>query len=248
MDTTAFFGTDPAQSVSQDGQNDTFLIQPGHSRFAGHQHRRQQDGLQRPGGHDLEHRAPPGRRPRRASSSTWPAGSTSSRPTRSTAIPSSLRRPPASTAGTIVGLDPGPDDRPTGAFGFIRIGGNATNFSAVTNDRLANFYVGGEAKNVNVLTPNGSRNFYFGKGLDTTTILTHSIENIFANRGAINSRVVSERMIGDIMLGGDVVDSTFLSGYVQGLAGVVSTIEQNLSSPHSPRRSRSRPPPRRPTG
>ncbi len=48
---------------------------------------------------------------------------------------------------------------------------------------LSNLYIGGETNNVAVLTPNGSRNLYFGKGLDTTTILTHSIENLYANRG-----------------------------------------------------------------
>ena len=44
----------------------------------------------------------------------------------------------------------------------------------------------------------------------------------------LNSRIVTERSIGNSMtFGGDVVNSTVLAGYLQGLAGVVSTIETN---------------------
>ena len=52
-----------------------------------------------------------------------------------------------------------------GQIGFVRIGGNATNFSTVlTNSQIANFYVGGETNNVNVLAPTSIRNLYFGRG------------------------------------------------------------------------------------
>ena len=134
------------------------------------------------------------------------------------------------TGGTIVTSYTDTSSAITGEIGFVRIGGNATNFSVATNHTMANFYVGGETNNVSVLTPDGSRNMYFGKGLDTTTILSHAIENLYANRGATNSNVVTLRMIGDVKLGGDVNNSTFLSGYNQSLASVASSVETNVTS------------------
>ena len=115
----------------------------------------------------------------------------------------------------------------------MRVGGNATNFSVVTNNYMSNMYIGGEANNVSVLTPNGARNFYFGKGFDTTTIYTHSIENLYANRGSLNSTIHSERQVGDMMIGGDVANGTFLSGYTLGLASAASTVQSNLASASS---------------
>ncbi len=100
-----------------------------------------------------------------------------------------------------------------GQFGYVRVGGNATNFTVETNDRLANLYIGGETDNILVVTPQGSRNISFGKGMDNVTILTHSIMSLQANRGAINSTVVSERPIGLFGTGGDVIDTQVLSGY-----------------------------------
>lgn len=119
----------------------------------------------------------------------------------------------------------------TGQIGFVRIGGNATNFTTFTNDKIADFYIGGETNNVTVLAPNGSRNLRFGRGLDTVSIYSHAIENLYANRGAINSRVVSDRMIGNLTIGGDVADSQFLSGYTQGLTGILSSATTNLNQP-----------------
>ncbi len=131
------------------------------------------------------------------------------------------------TGGTIVASLPDPTSGLTGQIGFIRVGGNATNFSVLTNSQIANFYVGGETNNVSVLAPTSIRNLYFGRGLDSTTILTHQIEDIQANRGMLNSRIVTERLIGNSTFGGDVVNSTVLAGYLEGLAGVISTIETN---------------------
>jgi hypothetical protein len=141
--------------------------------------------------------------------------------------------------GTIVGSFSDPAAGITGELGFVRVGGNATNFSVVTNDSLANMYIGGETNNVASLTPNGARNFFFGKGFDTTTILTHSIENLYANRGALNSSITSERQIGDLMIGGDVANTTVLSGYqfpivstsptLAGLLSLSSTVESSLA-------------------
>ena len=117
----------------------------------------------------------------------------------------------------------------TGQIGLVKVGGNATNFTTFTNDKLADYYVGGETNNVTILAPNGSRNLRFGRGLDTVSIYTHTIENLYANRGATNARVVSDRMIGNLSIGGDVADSQFLSGYVQNLSTVLSSATQNLS-------------------
>ncbi len=133
------------------------------------------------------------------------------------------------TGGTIVSSVTDQITAITGELGIVRIGGNATNFSLVTNNTLANLYIGGETNNVAVLTPNGSRNLYFGKGLDTTTILTHSIENLYANRDAIGSTVTSERMIGNFSVGGDVDNTTVLSGYQAGLASLESSAQSNIS-------------------
>ena len=115
----------------------------------------------------------------------------------------------------------------TGAIGDVRIGGNATNFAVNTNDKIGNYFVGGETNNISILAVNGSRNLYFGKGLDTANIRTHTIENLQANRGALNSQVISDRQIGNVAIGGDVVNTTIESGYRQQLATVLS----NPSSP-----------------
>ena len=162
--------------------------------------------------------------------------------------------------GTIVSSFSDPASGITGELGFVRIGGNATNLSVVTNNTLANLYIGGETNNVSILTPNGSRNFYFGKGFDTSSILTNSLENLYANRGMVNSTITSSRMIGDLMLGGDVINSTVLSGYQQGLTTATtglnsvasSEIQSNLGAaldhdpPHGPEHRRPRGPGRRP--
>lgn len=132
-------------------------------------------------------------------------------------------------AGTIISSLTDPTTGLTGQVGFIRVGGDATNFSVLTNSQIANFYVGGETDNVNVLAPTSIRNMYFGRGLDSTTILTNRIESVAANRGMLNSRIVTERSIGNSTFGGDVVNSTVLAGYLQGLGGVVATIQSNES-------------------
>ena len=131
------------------------------------------------------------------------------------------------TGGTIVASLPDPASGLIGQIGFIRVGGNATNFSVVTNTQIANFYVGGETNNISVLAPTSIRNLFFGRGMDSTTVLTNQIESIQANRGILNSRVVTGRTIGNMTIGGDVVNSTILAGYLQGLSGIVTSIENN---------------------
>ena len=66
--------------------------------------------------------------------------------------------------GTVVTSLPDQNTGITGQIGDVRVGGDATNFSVLTNDKLANFYIGGETRNVFLLTPTGSRNLHFGKG------------------------------------------------------------------------------------
>ena len=230
VDTTAFFGSDPTQSPAQDNQTDQFLVRL---------------GLPLSGGTSIVVNKVISNAQAGTTSSTGTPGSPTQKSVvfdvsgrislfQANEIDGNTQFAPASesfTGGTIVASFPDPTSQITGAIGFVRVGGNATNFSVATNNIMSNFYVGGETNNISVLTPNGSRNFYFGKGVDTTTIQTHSIENLYANRGMLNSRIVSGRMIGNIMLGGDVANSTVLSGYTQGLAGVASSIQQNLLNP-----------------
>ncbi len=109
--------------------------------------------------------------------------------------------------------------------GFVRVGGNATNLSVYSGDRINTFFVGGETNNIAILGVGGTRNLYFGKGMDQVRVLTNSIERLFANRGALNSSVSTERQIGNIELGGDVVGSNIASGY-----GFSSTIPANAAN------------------
>jgi hypothetical protein len=129
--------------------------------------------------------------------------------------------PFATNGGTLVSVQTATAAGAAGPIGSVRVGTNATNFSVVTPDKINTFFVGGETSNVNLLAATGSRNLYFGKGMDTVTIETHTIERLFANRGAINSNVTSDRQIGNIEFGGDVVGTTILSGYNQSLASAV---------------------------
>lgn len=120
----------------------------------------------------------------------------------------------------------------TGQIGFVRVGNNATNFSVQTNDRISNFFIGGETENVFLLAPEGSRNVYFGKGMDTTTILTHVIMSLQANRGALNSEVISNREIGQVIIGGDMVNTRILSGHQRNLDRIFQT--QDLGTVEEP--------------
>jgi hypothetical protein len=228
VDTTAFFGTTPADSPAQDGQNDEFLIKL---------------GLPESLGTSIIVKKIISNGEAGTTSSSGTVGSPTQKAVifdvngrinlfQANEIDGNTQYAPASQSflgGTIVASFTDTSSAITGEIGFVRVGGNATNFSVVTNHTLSNMYVGGEANNVSVLTPDGSRNFYFGKGFDTSSILSHSIENLQANRGAVNSSITTFRMIGDIKLGGDVDNSTFLSGYNQGLATAAETVESNLS-------------------
>lgn len=121
----------------------------------------------------------------------------------------------------------------TGTIGFVRVGGNATNFTTfaisndlsaspldgdVSNPKVSNFYIGQETNNVILVAPGGSRDVYFGRGMDNVQINTTLISNLFANRGAVNSNVISSRSISNAQFGGDVSDTNIQAGYSQLLA------------------------------
>ena len=119
----------------------------------------------------------------------------------------------------------------TGAIGNVRVGGNATNFSTVVfdpafggSDRIGNYSVGGETNNVLLVAPSGSRNVVFGKGMDNAIILSHVINTLEANRGAINSTVYSDRAISRVNVGGDVVGTTVLAGYQQNYPAIFDAV------------------------
>lgn len=119
--------------------------------------------------------------------------------------------------GTIVNSSPDVVNQITGQIGTVRIGGNATDFAAQTNDKVNTFFVGGETNHVFLLAPAGSRDLLFGKGMDNVTIHTHTISTLQANRGALNSDVTVDRSAGKVIIGGDAVNTNILSGYQQSL-------------------------------
>ena len=237
VDATKFFGTDPTKSPSQDGQNDEFLVNLGLPTAIGtsivvdkvisnsQAGTTSSTGTPNPATQKSVVFAVNGRI--NLFQANEIDGNTQNAPTIG-----------SFAGGTIVGSFADLTQGIVGQLGFIRIGGNATNFSAVTDTQLSNFFIGGETNNVSVLSPNGSRNFYFGKGADTTSILTHSIENLYANRGMLNTTITSGRQIGDLQIGGDVANSTVLSGYQSGpqvstqsgLQALASNVQSNLGS------------------
>src|SRR5208337_4782900 len=125
----------------------------------------------------------------------------------------------------------------TGQIGDIRIGGNATNFTAFalgtdlvssgadtpTGPQVSNFFIGGQTQNVILVAPSGSRNVFFGQGMDNVFINTEFIQNLQANRGAVGSAVTVKRNIGNMVMGGDVINTVIQSGYDQDLSAVANS-------------------------
>ena len=104
----------------------------------------------------------------------------------------------------------------TGAIGRFRVGGAATNLAVNvtgTQGRLTSFFIGGETNKVSVSATFGVRDAKFGLGMDTVSIQGDEIQQIEANRGAVGSSVLSATTIGRITVGGDVSNSSFLAGY-----------------------------------
>ncbi|OJW21464.1 MAG: hypothetical protein BGO49_13410 [Planctomycetales bacterium 71-10] len=119
----------------------------------------------------------------------------------------------------------------TGQIGYVRVGGDATNFTTFAtassiftsgagdtlDPKITNFMVGGETNNVMLIAPAGSRDVSFGRGMDNVVINSHVIDHLHANRGAVNSKVTVSRTLDNLKLGGDLVNSFIQSGYSQSL-------------------------------
>ena len=119
----------------------------------------------------------------------------------------------------------------TGQIGDVRVGGSATNFTTfMTEDplnvaasegqldaKISNFYIGGQTDNVLLMAPSGSRNIAFGLGMDNVTISSLSIASLRANRDALNSTVTVSRSIQNLLIGGDVQNTTVNVGEAQSL-------------------------------
>ncbi len=120
---------------------------------------------------------------------------------------------------------------PTGQIGDIRIGGDATNFTALVSEdpinaiaaegqldaKISNFFIGGQTNNVLLIAPSGSRNISFGLGMDNVTINSLAISSLRANRDASSSNVTVSRSIGNLLIGGDVSDTNVNVGESQSL-------------------------------
>jgi hypothetical protein len=238
VDTTAFFGTDPTKGLSganqatssgTGGQNNQFTITLGTPQFAG----------SRVIVNKLVTNSYTAPTPGTTTNATFQNGVTFNVTGRlgifqANEIDGSTTNAPAtfaSNGGVLVQVAPiSVASGELGEVGFIRVGGNATNFSVIANDRVNTYFVGGETNNIGIIAGGGTRNLFFGKGMDTATIKTHTIQKLFANRGAINSTVTSDRQIGNMQFGGDVIGTTIMSGYNQNLAAV----EQNPTAPPTP--------------
>ena len=99
------------------------------------------------------------------------------------------------TGGTILGSFADPLSGITGEIGFVRIGGNATNFSVTTNNTdLERLTCTSAARpTTSTISPPAARvTSTSARVRRTSTILTHSIENLYANRDAnLNSTIVT---------------------------------------------------------
>lgn len=128
----------------------------------------------------------------------------------------------------------------TAQIGDVRIGGNATNFTALAfnfsnlgdaDAKVGNFSIGGETDQVLLVAPGGSRNVVFGRGMDRVTINSDSIETLEANRGALDSTVTVNRHINQVTIGGDVVDTNVQAGYSQSLGIIANNVLGVLGEP-----------------
>jgi hypothetical protein len=64
---------------------------------------------------------------------------------------------------------------------------------------------------------------FFGQGMDNVFINTEFIQNLQANRGAVGSAVTVKRNIGNMVMGGDVINTFIQSGYDQELSAVANS-------------------------
>ncbi len=105
----------------------------------------------------------------------------------------------------------------SGAIGDVVVRNGATNLGIQSATLIRNINIGGETHNILALSADGIRYGKFGLGMDNVTIHTHTMSRLEANRGAVNSDVKVSRELGYFRSGGDVVDSTILSGLNQDL-------------------------------
>jgi hypothetical protein len=120
--------------------------------------------------------------------------------------------------GTIVRTVPEQERGIAGPMGYVRVGFDATNFTAQSSDRIGNFFVGGETSGVNVLAVLGVNQMLFGLGMDDVTVRAETVQTVQANRGMVSTEMFVTGNIGRMTLGGDVVNSTVLAGVDQSLA------------------------------
>ncbi|MDG3004315.1 hypothetical protein [Paludisphaera mucosa] len=125
----------------------------------------------------------------------------------------------------------------TGQIGYVRVGGNATNFTTFAlassifassagdtlDPKITNFLIGGETNNVMLISAGGTRDVSFGRGMDNVVINSQFIQHLHANRGAVNSKVTVSRELNDLKLGGDLVNSFIQSGYTQSLSAAANS-------------------------
>jgi hypothetical protein len=122
----------------------------------------------------------------------------------------------------------------TGPIGTVRVGGDATDFTVQTVDRIANFYVGGNTNNVFLIAPNGAREILFGHGMNNVSVYTHVVQELKADAGALNSNVNVDRALGRAWFGGDVVNTHVASGYQQLLSQSFFSASGQPISPTNP--------------
>ncbi len=225
VDTTAFFGTNGADSLNGNGENNQFTVALGIPQYA---------GTRIVVNKIITNSVPPS-----GSSTTAFQNGVSFIATgriglfQANEIDGSTTNQPSGftlAGGVIVESLPETAAAVNAEIGDVRVGGNATNLSVYSGDKINTFFVGGETNNISILAVGGSRNLYFGKGMDDVDVLTNSIQKLFANRGAVNSSVSSARQIGNIQFGGDVVGTNIGSGYT------ISSIapEQTYNPPPAP--------------
>ncbi|MFM1802306.1 MAG: hypothetical protein RJA81_1658, partial [Planctomycetota bacterium] len=118
-----------------------------------------------------------------------------------------------------------------GAIGEVMIRNNATNFGVQSGTQIRRVNIGGETNNVLALSPSGIRYAQFGLGMDNVTIHTHTMSRLEANRGAVNSEVKVSRQMGYFRSGGDVINSTILSGVSQDLTNEFRTQVPSSNTP-----------------
>lgn len=219
VDTTAFFGTDPAQSLPQNNRSDRFTVTLGLPARVGtsivldrvvtaNQEGAGEDGQDT---QDTVTFNVSGRL------NVFQANSIEGDPTLDLGDAGIFQGDNVGGT-TIIAAAPqvAGSQVATGAIGRFRIGGNATNLTVQVSGleaRLTNFFIGGETNKVSIAALEGVRTALFGLGMDTVAIEAGQIEQLSANRGAVSSSVLVGENAGSMAFGGDVLNSTVLAGY-----------------------------------